>query len=90
MSYHNNNGHVSSAEFERAMQSLERQINAGFERTDNRLENIETSLTGVVARVAVLEEGHKTSGKKKASWTAAIIAIGTVIAEVVRRVFVGG
>ena len=85
----NLNGYLSTAEFSRSMEAIERQMNAGFTRVETRLHRIEEGTTRDAERLAVLEVAKKSAAKKQVSWTAAMVGVITVIAEVARRVFVG-
>jgi len=83
------NGYLSTAEFSRAMQALERQMNTGFTRIETRLHRIEEGTTRDAERLAVLEVAKKAAAKKQVTWTAALVSGITVIAEIIRRTLLG-
>jgi len=83
------NGYLSTAEFSRAIQALERQMNTGFTRIETRLHRIEEGTTRDAERLAVLEVAKKTAAKKQVTWTAAVVSGITVIAEILRRTLIG-
>jgi len=83
------NGYLSTAEFSRSMEAIERQMNAGFDRIETRLHRIEEGTTRDAERLAVLEVEKKATAKKQVTWTAALVSGATVIAEILRRAVLG-
>jgi hypothetical protein len=64
--------HLSVGEFQRAMQALERTVTTGFERTDARLERIESGQAGHGERLAVVEASVKSRRRHAVGWGTAV------------------
>jgi hypothetical protein len=81
------NSPLSVGEFQRSMQALERMVQAGFERTDDRLERIESAQGEHGERIAVLEGGRKAQARRAAGWSTLIVSGGVAVVEAVRRYY---
>jgi hypothetical protein len=78
---------LTTAEFERAMRTLERTISRGFERTDERFNAVDDKIDAQGQRLAIVESRDQKAKAQSVGF--GTVAGGVVVAmvEVFRRVW---